>query len=196
MGQYYAFKHPLHLDKLSTGQIVFFRYNYSPISALIRWFINLGHSKKCPYNHVGLVVFIWGVPFIVESVGRGVIATPAIIRLFNARINVKEYKKAVGEKNFAKIAVSYMGHTPYDWFGTFFHQVVFKFTGKWIGRKEKKADRRLYCSEYVAKVYNLYSKLYTKGREKFPEWERTDPRDIYFDDHLTEVYEGKVNAIL
>lgn len=70
---------------------------------------------------------------------------------------------------------------PYDFAGLI-HQLVYQSTGKWIGKGEHKADRRLYCSEAVALIYY-------KLTGNFNFWYKTDPEDLANEYSLFQTFE-------
>jgi len=41
------------------------------------------------------------------------------------------------------------GTKPYDYIGLL-DQLIYQTTGKWVGRKNKKASKRFYCSEFAS----------------------------------------------
>jgi hypothetical protein len=151
--------------QLKTGDIIVSRTNfkwYSPLSylsAAIRFF------AKTKYNHAELVVFNWDRCYTNEAVGRGVISSIFGTRTVGKQIRVLRPRFNISEKYIATEANSKLGITPYDVIGLI-HQAIYLSTGVWLGKRSNDADKRMYCFEYVAWVYDMDF------------WYRTTPKDI------------------
>jgi len=146
--------------KTKTGDIIL----VSGIGLLpkgIQFFMNIyrkrmGLAQRKLYNHVALVVELWGTLWIAESSVKGV-------RVFKypddyvrrQDVKVMQFKSPLSEyeqKKFSEIAIKYSLHpTRYD-LSNFWHQIVFVLTGKWKGKKGSKSREKLYCSEFAAVV--------------------------------------------
>lgn len=145
-----------------TGDLIFFRTKLSLnpaswLSTLIRFF------AKIKYNHVGVIILIWGEPFVIEALGKGIVATPLSKRIIGKKIRICRPFRNINEKLFAQKTVSYLS-TKYDFIGLLFYQLVLNLTGHWIGGGSKNQERRLYCYEFVALMHkadctNWYSML-------------------------------------
>lgn len=137
---------------LETGDVVVsrtnFRWNYplGYLSAIIRFF------AKTEYNHAALVVFNWGKPFTNEAIGNGVVAHPFGNRLKGKKIKVLRLYDPDSEQVIAMKANSKVGVAKYDVIGLIY-QAIYLTTGKWFGKTEEASEKRMYCFEYVAWVY-------------------------------------------
>ena len=178
------------LEHLQTGVIILHRTpaSINPISwvaAAIRFF------TKSKYNHVSTVVNNWRVPFINEAIEKGITATSATERLIGQDVKILMMKGLPKEKEWAKKANAYLGNTGYDFTSLLLFQPILILTKKWIGRKEGKADRKLYCSEYVAKlIYETYN------ISSFKEWWTVAPVKIEESTAFEVIFEGKINKII
>ena len=170
--------------KLLTGDIILFK----PTSLIGKI---ICYVSKSPYSHASIIVNNWHIPAVNESQPRGIISPPAQLRLQGETILIKRYKNTMffSEEKFAIHANSHLGKR-YDFISTLFFQLIFQLTGIWIGKHSNAAERRLYCSEYVALVYN-------KTVGIFPEWWKVDPKHLWQDRKLQfiTVYEGDFNAL-
>ena len=142
-----------------TSDIVFF-HTGSWLARMIR------KIAKIKYNHVGIVVHVWGVPMLYEAVGRGVICTPLDDRIKGQQIKVCRLYKESDEQRYAVEASLFLGKTPYDFVGLLWHQLILNITGIYIGRTRTAAATSFYCYEYAAYM----------NRNEVPEWEKVIPR--------------------
>lgn len=165
-------------EQLKTGDIILVRNHtvlWNPISwigALIRLF------TRSPWNHAAMVVEIWGQKYVVESMTRGVTVRPVAVwassnwgrRSKTAMILRYIYK--FDEKRMSMTAFSKVGHTKYWFLGTLFFQAIYNTTRIWIGPKsQQKAGKRMYCSQFVAWVYD-------KMFKNFSDWYKIVPNDF------------------
>lgn len=145
----------MELNDFKTGDIILFHTPikwYNPltwVTPIIRFL------TKNYYNHVGVVVSNWEVPFINEAIETGVITIPLKDRLNGKDIKVLRHESGLikSEKEFAVKANGKLGHTGYDFSGLLFYQLIFQLTGCWLGHTGKHAEDRMYCGEYVAWNY-------------------------------------------
>lgn len=122
---------------------------------------------KSRINHTALVIEVWGELFIIDSQKDGTNPRP-----FQEWVMKYDYKYKIHRPlNFSNrtkyMAVSKWGHTPYDFASLFIWQPIYILTGRWHGRKEPRADGRMYCSEYVSWVFEL------------PNWWRLSPQAAF-----------------
>lgn len=170
----------MQLSEFKTGDIILFHTNliwYSPmswLSALIRFF------TKCHYNHVGVVVLNWNVPFLNEAIETGVLPITLKDRLDGRKIRVIRPIKDVDERSFAMKANDKLGHTGYDFSGLLFYQLIYQLTGHWLGHTGNHADGRMYCGEYAAFCHS----------EIFEKWWQTAPSDIHNSKEYYTIFEG------
>lgn len=121
---------------------------------------------KSKVNHTALAIECWGELFIIDSQKEG-----THLRPFNQWIDEMKYTYQVSRPiNFTSDqknkAVSKIGFTPYDFMSLILWQPLYILTGKWHGHREDKATKRMYCSEYVAYVFDL------------PKWWDKSPQEV------------------
>lgn len=145
------------------------------LSAIIRFFADI------KYNHVGIVVFVWDVPMLYEAVGRGIISTKFVDRVNDKDILISRPIPHIVEAEYARLASSFLGHTPYDVIGLIWHQLVLHVTGKWIGSTNKdKAKKRFYCYEYVAFM----------NADSYEKWYEVKPKEFLKASWHREIFKG------
>lgn len=152
----------MNYSEFQTGDIILFHTPikwYNPltwITPIIRFL------TKSYYNHVGVVVCNWGVPFLNEAIETGVITIPLKDRLSGKNIRVIRHGSGgvKSERGFAIEANDKLGHTGYDFSGLLFYQLIFQLTGCWFGHTGKHAEDRMYCGEYVAYLYRYIFEKY------------------------------------
>jgi hypothetical protein len=120
------------------------------LSALVRYF------TRCKYNHCAVIVMNWGVPFINEALGHGVVSRPAAVHLERSKTKIMIIRPTQPqfEQFFCVRANSKLG-TPYDRCNLTYQQLIYRRTGLWIGKKGKGAEKHMVCSEYVAWCHQL-----------------------------------------
>ena len=121
------------------------------ISKLIRW------ATKSKFNHTALFIEIWGQPYIIDAQENGV-----NVKTFEQWVKEYDYKYIVTRppfeidtKELSLKAMSKVGTTAYDFEGLLIKQPVELITGKWKKKKGTREQNKMYCSEYVAWVYNI-----------------------------------------
>jgi len=134
------------------------------LAKLIKFF------TRSKINHTALVLNIYGKLFIVDSQIKGTNPRPLIewAKKYNYTYEISRPKNfSIGHK---KLAISAFGHTPYD-FASLIFQAWYQITGKWIGKTYEEAKKRMYCSEFVAYVFQMHkwwkmspAKLYEETR--------------------------------
>jgi hypothetical protein len=150
---------------LNIGDILLCRRE-TLLSKLIRKF------TKSKYNHVAIYVEVWGEPFIIDAQAKGVnaISYEQWLKKYKYRYTVYRHNLADTEcfkKDISIRAFSKIGFTGYDVLSLVWYQPRYIFTGKWKGKRNEDAIKRMYCSEYVAWVYEL------------PNWWKLSPEDLY-----------------
>jgi hypothetical protein len=156
------------------GQIIAFRTPLSikPISWLssaIRFF------AKVKYNHVGIIITLYGRAMVAESVGRGFIVTPLSDRIEGKRYQQDyvifrcEYKKYDPEKIRTE-AIMLLGKTPYDVRGLI-DQAIWNTFNVWKGKIGKEAMKRMYCYESMAYLH--------RRSKTFKNWWLVKPSDLF-----------------
>jgi hypothetical protein len=111
--------------------------------------------SKSKYSHTALVVEIWGQLFIIDSQSRG--TTIKTIKDWTKKYNYsydisRPIEFTLEMKNRA---IEKCGDTPYDFIGLIIFQPIMILTGKWLGKRGKKADKKLYCSEFISYVFEM-----------------------------------------
>lgn len=150
-------------DTIQVGDIILVR-NAAWLSRMIRKFMNgyrkrQGLPKRELWSHAAMVIDVWGHKYVAEAQKEGIIVRDLKDAYGNSvdRIKVRSPKKAYTKKEKELVTKSaladVMDPTRYDYFGLL-HQIFYVTTGKWIGPKGDKADRRLYCTEAVANWAN------------------------------------------
>ncbi len=151
------------------------------LSAIIRWF------TKSYWQHTACIIVLYGEIFVIE-------ADPKIIPIKwvdfckekIVKISAPNFK--INKKELAKILLSRSGNS-YDYAGTLVHQAIYQLSGIWLGHTESFADRKLYCSEYIAWAYNKIMQI-------FPNYYKTTPKDLANDIRFITIYQGKAKNLL
>lgn len=135
-------------------------------------------------NHAACILDLWGVLMVSESTIRGVEATKtASDYIAKHKVIIKRYKGEI-PSHFSKVAASYFASPhKYD-FLNFLYQMIMVLTGFWIGPKHARADRRLYCSEYIAVIFDDLFGIY-KGET----WNK-NPLDLDITPEFETVYKN------
>lgn len=185
-------KMELDVASLRAGDCVLMRYKFNPISACIRFFQNLGKPKhlRSPFNHVAAIVTINGLQFVTESNGGGTkTITSAIGRLHKKTICIRRPNFEFSRVNFNKEAFTFsFKSVKYDYTGTFGEQLIFQTTGLRKSKSKEQGDKKLYCSEYYARLINKLDSSMYEG------YYMIDPQDLYIDDRYTTIFEGKADT--
>lgn len=152
-----------------TGDIVFFRTKlcwYKPATWLA---YIIRKVAKIDYNHVGVLVRVWDEPFIIEALGRGILASPLEKRISGDERDVKIQRpvRDINESDYAKKAVSFLS-TKYDVIGLIFHQLIWNLFSIWIGAKKAEAKKRMYCYEFAALM----------NEEDYTTWYKVIPKEF------------------
>ncbi len=152
----------MYKEKLKTGDILHCTGS-SLLSKLIRKF------TKSRYSHTAIVIECWGQPYVVGAQKNGV-----NVRHYEEWLKEYKYDFIVSRpifsfkphqlsiKSFSKVGV-----TRYDFASLLWYQPKYIITGKWKGKNKPDADKRMYCSEYVAWIYDL------------PSWWKLSPNEVY-----------------
>jgi len=112
------------------------------------------------WSHVAIVLNYNGVIFVVDSQKNGT--------------NIKEFSVWMDQYKYEFIRVrrwdwstrpykgqvidrihKVMGVTGYDFKSLLIKQPIYLLTGKWLGKKNEAATKRMYCSEFVAYAFNM-----------------------------------------
>jgi hypothetical protein len=131
------------------------------LARAIQWF------TKSRINHTALVIELQGKLFVIDSQRDG--TNPRPLQEWMDKFNYEFCFHRPLNHDIEVIqvrALAKSGHTSYDFAALLWHQPVYILTGKWIGRRHT-ADKKMFCSEYVAWVYN------------FPNWHKLSPQALY-----------------
>lgn len=153
--------------KLETGDILSCKKDRL-ISRIIR-FVTRGE-----YNHTAIYLEIKGEPYIADSQAKGTNLIP--LKAWEEKWGYSYTVHRKRKINIAKIkkrALSKVGHTPYD-FGALLHHIHFALFNRWRGKRKEDAKDRMYCSEYVAWVFELHNWWKTTPQALFDYLEASD----------------------
>jgi hypothetical protein len=179
------------LKNIKTGQIIsvhtpFVAYKpHRYLSSAIRLFTNSF------WSHTGIFIWVYGTLCVAEADPK-VKITPfrewckdKIIKVSQCRLPIP-----ISENRIANIILSKQGFTNYDFSSLLFFQPIYQLTGIWLGRTyKKKADTKLYCSEYVAWCYNQYNGM-------FIDYYKISPSDLAKDTRFKDIYVGPAKNLL
>lgn len=145
-------------EEIKAGDIILYHGRSWLSRQILKW-MNIyrkrkGLRERPLYNHVSVVVSIWGELYTVEAVARGVVMQP--VEKSVAKVKFVKPKTWVnpldrGEvRRFSKLGVQLAtANIEYDVFN-FLWQMLKILTGRWFGPTGAKARKRLYCSELAA----------------------------------------------
>lgn len=150
---------------IQPGYILLYRSNRF-ISKAIRYFL------KCPYHHVGLVIEVYDELFVAESKRQGLSINRLNDSIKGSKIMVLKPKFDYNPVEIGKFVVPLLGKHRYDIMSLYIFQLIYILTGKWLGKKDEHASKRLYCSEFVAYVFHSLYNI-------FHDWFKTHPKMIY-----------------
>jgi len=130
--------------------------------------------NKTILNHAGTVINLWGHLIIAEATAKGVEAhIPIGVYLMKHKVIVRRFKRQLTSKEkklISRFAVGCMTIPHRYDFLAFPYQMYMIVTGKWVGPKNKKAMKRMYCSEFSAVLMDIvrntfHGKTYDKNPE-------------------------------
>jgi len=151
------------IEKLQNGDILICSSN-----GILGRMIKL--ATRSTVNHVAMVIDVSGVKMVIDSQSNGtnVKTFENWKKEYGYKYVAYRYKQATPEwgKKIRAKALSKTGVTGYDFASLIIYQPLYLITGKWIGLKEEKAGNRMYCSEFVAWVFD------------FPRWWTYSPKDV------------------
>lgn len=169
------------------------------VSKAIRWWMNLYRRskglprKETPKSHVYTFVELAGEIIKVEAKAKGIVASRGYnIKRKDILLRPKKPLTDQEKEVFSKTAKQYIYDNVGYQFSNFIFQMLYIFLGwldrllnlrgirKWYGEKTANADRRFYCSEFVAW-------LYYKTRGTFDHPERITPEDFAISDEFEEL---------
>lgn len=110
-------------------------------------------------NHTAIVLLIDGEVFISDSQqnGTNLKTLENWNNAYNYQYKIHRYKfnSEKWGRSLRVRALSKIGITGYDFASLLIWQPIYLLTRKWYGRKEGKAEKRMYCSEYVGYCHDI-----------------------------------------
>ena len=146
--------------------------------------IRKGLPTRKLFNHVAVVVDLYGSLHVVESIETGVNVKPdakAYVDRQDCKVLTWVNPLSAREGSvFSKTAINY-ALTPHRYdFLNFWYQIRYIITGKWRGPVGENSTKRVYCSELAAIVMDK-----TRGTFKGITWDK-NPLDIDLCEELRE----------
>jgi hypothetical protein len=158
-------------DQIKNGDVFMYK-GKGFISSVIRW---VTHS---PYSHAALAVWWNQRLMVMEAIGQGVIVNPTSrsIRHYRGDVEWFSCKKEISEDDrlrMVKFAQEELGKSYGRWKAILLG-IKILFEHDFEKRDRLKREKKLFCSEYVAQIYNSIGLDLKKGRsDRF-----TKPDDI------------------
>jgi hypothetical protein len=111
---------------------------------------------KSKINHTAMVIEIWGQLYIIDAQSDGVNPRPLKdwMRKYKYEFIIHRPQN-IDIKKLSVKAMSKSGVTPYDFSSLLITQPIFLITGKWVGRTKVKSEKKMYCSEFIAWVFDV-----------------------------------------
>lgn len=161
----------LEANKLMHGDILHC-YSSGFLGKAIQWF------TKSRINHTAIVLKINNVTLIADSQANGTnlktLENWKKKYSYNYMIHRRKVMGAATRAHITRKVFSRMGITGYDFASLLIWQPWYIISGRWKGKKKKEAEKRMYCSEFAAWVYDV------------PGWWEKSPQALM--DHLNESY--------
>jgi len=136
----------MKIEELRTGDILLYR-SKGFLPKAIRFF------TRGKFNHVSIAVEFWGEMFVAESESKGFVPNKVRESIKGSDVWVMRYLQPINQRSFAMRITGMLGKHRYDFASLLLFQVWYALTGEWIGKKDKHASKRLYCSEAIAYIY-------------------------------------------
>ncbi len=148
--------------QIKNGDVFLYR-GQGIVAGIIRW---LTHST---YSHAGIAVWWNERLMVMEAVMRGVRVTPVSRNLFQHKGSVEWFtcKKEISEEDRLRMVIfaqEELGKSYARWKAVLFGvKVLFK---RDLGKKDElRMENKLFCSQYVARIYNAIGLDLKKNRE-------------------------------
>ena len=138
--------------------------------------------QKDKYNHSGTFVWLEDSLFVFEAIGRGAVFTSwEHYDRKNKRFLVGQYggNRRITNSTFLNKLIPLAGRRGYEFKNLFIFQPIKYLFGWWVGRSNKKSDKRFICGELTAYCCHLLFGLY---KDK---WHKMSPADIHKSGHFT-----------
>jgi hypothetical protein len=147
---------------IKNGDVLMFKGKYRS-SFLVRWL------TKSPYSHAGIAVWWNERLMIMEAVMQGVRVAPLSRNIYQHKGNVEWFtcKKEISEEDRLRMVIfaqEELGKSYARWKAVLFGlKVLFK---KDLSEKDElRMENKLFCSQYVAQIYNSIGLDLKKNRE-------------------------------
>lgn len=147
-------------QQIQDGDVLLYR-GLSLASSVIRW------ATGSPYSHAGLAVWWNGRLMVLEAVGKGVVVTPlsANVRGYHGDVEWFASTETITpeeRQRLVEVAQKELGKEYATWKAILLG--IRRLLGSGIDRRDTvRRERKLFCSLYVASVYNAIGRDLTKG---------------------------------
>jgi len=125
---------------------------------------------KSKYNHTATVLEIYGRLYVIDSQKDGTNIRPLTdwLKKYKYSFDVtKAHFNKRKKEEYSRKALSKAGVTKYDYVSLLLWQPIYIVTGKWHGKKEESAQKKMYCSEYIGWLHDV------------PNYWEKSPQDIF-----------------
>jgi len=171
-----------------TGQILLV-HGKSKLAKIIQKFQQKNDSEAGYYNHSGLIIVephgvyvcemaeVEGYKFRAATVFTPIaeyLTSDCSLLLLTPKASIELTGLKMDE--WMRILYKYIG-IPYDYKNLFIHQIWRLLKGEWIGRKKKKAWKRMVCHELTQKIWNEQAGIFT-------DWNQASVSNIYRNNHF------------
>jgi hypothetical protein len=149
-------------SQIKNGDVLMFKGRYLH-SSIIRWLMG------SPYSHAGIAVWWNRRLMVMEAVGRGVGILPLSRKIGSYRGDVEWFcsKKEIPERDrltMILFAQEELGKSYARWREILFGWKIL-FRRDLSEKDELRRENKLYCSQYVAQIYNSIGLDLKKNRE-------------------------------
>lgn len=116
-------------------------------------------KRKKYYNHAAMIIEVWGRFYVAEALGKGITIQPLEIAYPEEKyknmlvLSPKKVYSKQEAKDVSKIASAYAFEPTRYAFGDIWHHMRVILGGgysKWHGKKGRKAEKRMHCTEACA----------------------------------------------
>jgi hypothetical protein len=166
----------MNYKDLKTGDTIAFETHFEWKSPMSWLSYAIRRFAKLKYNHIGVIVWVWGRPMVFESLEHGFVSISLHDKLSkrsgDSIIILRRIDKVINEEEFAKAATDLLGVTKYDVKGLIWDQLKLSITGKWKSNiTEEDAKKRMYCYESMAYL--------NRDTKTFKEWWKVIPLSLF-----------------
>ena len=124
--------------------------------ALFSWLIK--KATRSRFSHAGVAVWWNERLMVMEAVGRGVVVTPlsASVGHYNGHVHWYTSKRVLGEEERKRMIIFAQGELgkEYALWKAIWVGIKLLFNWKPEKRDKLKREQKLFCSSYVAQIYN------------------------------------------